>query len=93
MNAHFAAARYEDYVEAAQRSIQLRPTFYGAHFVSAAALGLLGRIHEAEQAKARVLDANPRLTLRCTDRNPMFTQAVHVSCHFFEGLRRAGLPG
>jgi adenylate cyclase len=90
MNAHFAAERYEDCVEAAEQTILLQPNFYGAYFVSAMALPYLGRIEEAEEALRTALKLMPRLTLKNTARNPMYVREDDVA-RMLDGLRRAGL--
>ena len=90
MNAHFAAERYEECVEAAEQAILLQPNFFGAHFVMAGALPFLGRIEEAEKAVQKALKLMPRLTLRNTARNPMFVREKDVA-RMLEGLRKAGL--
>lgn len=90
MNAHFAAERYEECVEAGRQAVLLQPNFYGAHFALAMALPFLGRIEEAKQALRKALDVMPRLTLKNTARNPMFA-SEEVVARMLEGLRKAGL--
>ncbi len=89
--ANFAAERYEDCVEAAERAVLLQPNFYGGHFIQAAALAHLGRIEEARQAVQRALEVMPRLTLKNTARNPMFVRERDVE-QMLDGLRQAGVP-
>jgi tetratricopeptide (TPR) repeat protein len=90
MIAHFAAERYEECVEAAEQAVALQPNFYGGHFIQAAALPYLGRIEEAKQALLRAREVMPRLTLKSTERNPMFVREGDVA-RMLDGLRRAGL--
>lgn len=90
MNAHFAAERYEECVEAGRQAVLLQPNFYGAHFVLAMALPFLGRIEEAKRELQMALDVMPRLTLENTARNPMFV-GQEVVARMLEGLRKAGL--
>ncbi|MCZ6743575.1 MAG: adenylate/guanylate cyclase domain-containing protein, partial [Alphaproteobacteria bacterium] len=91
MNAHFAAERYEECVEAAEQAVLLQPNFYGGHVVMAMVLPYLGRIEEAKQAVRRTRELMPRLTLKSTARNPVFVRQGDVE-RMLEGLRRAGLP-
>ncbi|WP_281023615.1 hypothetical protein [Minwuia sp. IMCC4030] len=91
MNAYFASAEYEHCVEAADKAIQMRPNFYGAHYISGAALALLGRIEEAGDRVRTACELNPRLTVANTARNPMFVRADDVS-RLLKGLELAGTP-
>ena len=91
MNAHFAAERYEECVEAAEQAVLLQPNFYGGHIIMASALTYLERIEEAKQAALRAREVNPRLNLRSSARNPMFVREGDVA-RVLDGLRRAGLP-
>jgi len=91
LNTHFAAENYQECVDAGERAILLKPNFYGAHFISAAALPYLGRIEEAKKALKTALKFNPRLNLTNVARNPMFAREDDVA-RLLEGLRQAGLP-
>lgn len=91
MNAQFAAGNYEECIEAGQQAILLRPGFYGAHTMVAAALPYLDRISEAEKTVEALLGVMPKMTVHSTARNPMFVREDDVA-RMLEGLRRAGLP-
>jgi len=91
LNTHFAAENCQDCVDAGEKAILLKPNFYGAYFISAAALPYLGRIEEAKKALETALKLNPRLNLKNVARNPMFARESDVA-RLLEGLRHAGLP-
>lgn len=90
MNAHFAAEEYRECVESAEQAILLKPSFYGAYFISAAALANLGRSEDAQKMLQTALSCSPRLTLANTSRNPMFAREKDVA-NLLEGLKLAGL--
>lgn len=91
MNAHFAAADYENCTIEGEKASALRPSFYGAHFISSAAFALFGRMDQARQSAAAAMTLNPRLNLTNTAKNPMFEREADVA-RLLEGLKRAGVP-
>lgn len=91
MNAHFAAADYENCTTEGEKASALRPSFYGAHFISSAAFALLGRMDQARQSAAAAMTLNPRLSLTNTAKNPMFEREADVA-RLLDGLKRAGVP-
>ncbi len=90
-HAHFSAGRYEEAIEWEQRSIQLRPTWYGAHVLLAAAAAHLGRADEARRAAAALLRLVPRFTIGGAAKNPLFARPEDAKV-LIAGLRKAGLP-
>jgi len=91
MNTHFAAERYEECVDAAQKAVLLQPNFYGGYIGMAIALPLLGRIEEARAAVRKLRELTPRLTVGGTARNPLFVREKDVA-RMLESLRQAELP-
>jgi adenylate cyclase len=91
MNAHFAAARYEEAAEAAEQAVLLQPNLYGGYAGLAYCLPYLGRIEEAKEAVRNLHRVMPRMTLKSTARNPMFVRENDVA-RMLEALRLAGLP-
>jgi adenylate cyclase len=91
MNAHFAAERYEEAVEAAEQAVLLQPNLYGGYAGLAYSLPHLGRIEEAREAVRNLHRVMPRMTLKSTARNPMFAREKDVA-RMLEALRLAGLP-
>jgi adenylate cyclase len=90
MNAQFADENYLKCVEAGERAILLKPNFYGAYFISAAALSYLGRGEEAKEAVEIACKFNPKLSLTSVARNPMYVRSADID-RLLEGLRQAGL--
>lgn len=91
MISQFANSEYEACVEAGAKAILLKPNFYGAYFITTAALALLGRLDEARRHLSMALTYNPRLNLDNTARNPMFARDSDVK-RLLDGLQQAGLP-
>ncbi len=90
MNAHFAAERYEEAVEAGEQAVILQPNFFGGHAGLAMALPYLGRNAEAKEAVDNLRRLMPRYTVKGVARNPLFVREDDVA-RVLEGLRRAGL--
>jgi adenylate cyclase len=88
--AHFAAGRYEDAVDWAQRSFQRRRDWLDAHVVLAASYAHLGRLDEARKASEEILRLQPEFSVAASKRtlsaaDEDFTQRC------MDGLRKAGL--
>ena len=87
--AQFAAGSYEEALDWARRSAQLRPDWAFAHLVLAASYGQLGQADEARAALADVRRLRPAFSLADQP------QAIDpgVAERLREGLRRAGVEG
>jgi TolB-like protein/Tfp pilus assembly protein PilF len=95
--AHFAAGRYEDTVVWLERGLRRWPNQVAMLKEKAAALGLLGRIDEAQQVVQRLRALVPDLTIsRLREVGAiLYKHAAEnsgVGEAQLEGLRRAGLP-
>ena len=87
---HFINGRYEDAAAAARRAVQSNPGFSVPHMMLAASLGGLGRIAEANDAAARVLELQPTFSIAGTCAGFAFPVALAVP--FTQACRAAGLP-
>jgi adenylate cyclase len=93
----FVDGDYGGVLEWSARSLRDRPSSMPALRYRAAALALLGRLHDARQVVERLLALNPGLTIaRCREhievemKNPFKRTGVVEAC--YKGLRLAGLP-
>ena len=86
--AHVAAARYEEAVEAIERSLAQRPDWANAWGILAAACAHLGRDDEAQRAAAEFVRRAPGVTLRLIEQG---LQGTRIVGPVVEGLRLAGL--
>ncbi len=85
--ANLTARRYDEAIEWAQKSIQLRPDAPEPHLLLAVALGHLGRIGEAQEELQECETIKPGHAAK----GGVFPYARAVDTeHFFEGLRKAG---
>jgi tetratricopeptide (TPR) repeat protein len=83
--------RFEETVENARNMMRVDPFFGAAHRQLTAALAMLGRLEEAEQAMARLRDLMPDLTIaKIAEMVPIMRAADNEL--WLEGLRKAGLP-
>jgi tetratricopeptide (TPR) repeat protein len=89
--AHFAAGRYEEAIQWADRALAAQPDYRPALRIKAVCCAYLDRIEEARNWLGRVLDVEPGLTLtRLKALMPRFSPKLLA--RFVEGLRKAGLP-
>ncbi len=88
--ANLTARRYDEAIEWAHKSIQLRPDAPEPHLLLAVALGHLGRIGEAQEELQECETIKPGHAAK----GGVFPYARAVDTeHFFEGLRKAGWEG
>jgi TolB-like protein/Flp pilus assembly protein TadD len=88
--AHYLAARYAKAHEYAAIVVQLRPDWWLAHVIYAAALARTGRLSEARDACSDLRRIKPTLTLAALAALPF--AAAKDRDHVASGLREAGLP-
>ena len=89
--AHFAAGRYEQAIQWADRALAAQPDYRPALRTKAACCAYLGRIEEARDWLRRVLEIEPGLTLaRLKASLPQFSS--DLLARYADGLRKAGLP-
>ena len=89
--AHFAARRFEQAIEWADRSLHDQPRLVTAIRLKVAALAHLGHLDEARAELSRVLATDPKLTIAGFREYAHFA-APEVLKLFVTGLRLAGLP-
>ena len=90
--AHFAARRFEQAIEWADRALHEQPRLVAAMRVKVAANAHLGHLDEARAELARVLAIDPKLTIADFLRRYAHFAAPEVLELFVTGLRLAGLP-
>lgn len=88
--AHFVAGRYEASLSWAARALRKEPRDAPSHRITAAALGMAGRIGEARTAMAHAIASDPGLRLGSLSIRAPWRPAPLAS--LIEGLRLAGLP-
>jgi adenylate cyclase len=89
--AHFAAGRYEEAIEWADRTLAAQPDYRQAMRVRAASCAYLSRIEEAHSWLSRMLHFEPELTItRVKASAPPFPP--ELLNRYVEGLRKVGLP-
>ena len=89
--AHFAAGRYEEAIEWADRTLAAQPDYRQAMRIRAASCAYLGRLEEAHDWLTRMLHFEPGLTIaRVKVSAPPFPP--ELLNRYVEGLRKAGLP-
>ena len=89
--AHFAARRFEQAIEWADRALHDQPRTVSAMRVKIAANAHLGRLDEARAELGRVLAIDPKLTI-AGFRDLVDYMAPEVLELYITGLRLAGLP-
>jgi len=90
--AHFAARRFEQAIEWADRALHDQPRSLPAMRTKVAALAHLGRLDEARAELGRVLAIDPKLTIAGYRAYAHFYQVPEILELMVTGLRLAGLP-
>ncbi len=88
-SAHFMAERYEEAIQFAQRSLDMKSDQPGAWRIIAAASALLGKLDEARRAVGQMIRLAPELT---EERLRVFLRDTDVE-RYVKGLRLAGWSG
>ena len=89
--AHFAARRFEQAIEWADRALHDQPRMVSAMRVKVVALAHLGHLDEARAELSRMLSIDPKLTI-AGFREYFHFAAPEVLELYVAGLRLAGLP-
>ena len=88
---HLMAGRFNEAVEWTSRALRERPAFAPALRFHAVSLVALGRLEEARDTVAYLLQLEPGLTAsKLRERAPIFDPKLMNA--FLDGLRKAGLP-
>jgi tetratricopeptide (TPR) repeat protein len=91
--AHFAAGRFEQAIEWADRSLHDQPRLFSSMRVKIAADAHLGRLDEARAELSRLLAIDPKLTIAgYREYARSIVAAPEVLELLVTGLRLAGLP-
>jgi adenylate cyclase len=88
-SAHFMAERYDEAIQFAQRSLDIKSDQPGAWRIIAAASALLGKLDEARRALGQMIRLAPDLT---EERLRVFLRETDVE-RYVRGLRLAGWSG
>jgi adenylate cyclase len=88
--AHFAAGRYEQAIEWADRSLAAQPGYRPSLVVQVASSVQLGRVVEARVGLSRLVELEPGLTIARWKASAPFRP--QLLARYAEGLRKAGLP-
>jgi adenylate cyclase len=90
--AHFAAGRYSEAVEWADRGLAAQLDYRPALRIKVTCCAHLGRIEEARDWLSRLLELEPALTIgKLKTTQPTFPNPEFLA-RYVEGLRKAGLP-
>jgi Flp pilus assembly protein TadD len=87
--AHFFARRFEESIRWGRRTMAITPDANIARWITAAALGHLGRLREARVEIDKILALHPIATLARARRASRYDWMYDL---YLDGLRKAGLP-
>jgi adenylate cyclase len=90
--AHYMLKQYAQALPALRDCVSRSPNMRGAHLWLAATYARLGRMEEARAEVAEVLRIHPDYSIAATTRRIMGFKSAEDAEHFFDGLRKAGLP-
>jgi adenylate cyclase len=90
--AHFMLKQYAQALPLLRECVSRAPDFRSGHVVLAAIYARLGQLKEARAAAAEVLRIQPNYTIAGTARLIAPFKQPEDDKHFFDALRKAGLP-
>jgi adenylate cyclase len=90
--AHYMLKQYSRALPDWRDCVSRAPNLRGGHSWLAATCARLGLLEEARAEAAEVLRLQPNYTITGTQRRLMAFKCAKGGRHFFDGLRRAGLP-
>ena len=92
--AYFAAGRYEDADAAADKALQVRPTYPPGLRLKVATCGLLGRTEEGRSWVQRLLAVHPECSAEWIRDfwGPLMQRTPSTLSNYIKGCRLAGLP-
>jgi adenylate cyclase len=90
--AYYMLERYAEALPPLRESVSRAPHLFIGHVFLAATYAQLGRLQEASAELAEVLRAQPTYTIDNTQRTWSIFKFPKDAEHFFDGLRKAGLP-
>ena len=90
--AHYMLKQYRDALPVLQEHVVRAPKHRSGHVWLAATYAQLGQMDEARSAAAEVLRLQPNYTIAGTQAKIGKFKNAEDEAHFFNGLRKAGLP-
>jgi adenylate cyclase len=90
--AYYMLKRYREALALLRECISRAPNMRNAHVWLAATYAQLGQLEEARAEVAEVLRIEPKYTIDGTERRLRSFKFPEHAEHFFDGLRKAGLP-
>jgi tetratricopeptide (TPR) repeat protein len=92
--AHFCAGDYDEARKAADKALNVSPTYPPALRLKLAACGLLGRIEEGRESVRRLLAVHPDGSVAWLNAfwGPLMRSNPRALAKFLEGARLSGLP-
>ena len=90
--AHYMLRHYSESLSVLREFVSQVPNFWAGHVWLAATYAQLGQPREARAAVAEVLRRLPNYTISGTSRRLIAFKDPKDDKHFFDGLRKAGLP-
>jgi len=90
--AHYMLKQYLQALPLLRDSVSRSPNVRGTHRMLAATYAQMGRFEEARAAVAEVMRIEPNYTIGGTSRALVTFKKPDDDQHYFDGLRKAGLP-
>ena len=90
--AHYMLKQYSQALPVLRDCVSRAPKLRGGHVWLAATYAQLGQLEEARAEAAEVLRLQPDYTIAGTARRSIAFKSAKDDKHFFDGLRKAGLP-
>ena len=90
--AHYMLKEYSEALRLCANVFRGRRTSRAGHFWLAATYAQLGQLEDARAEAAEVLRIDPKYTIDGTQRQLSTFKRPEDAEHFFDGLRKAGLP-
>jgi adenylate cyclase len=90
--AHYMLKQYSLALPALHNSVSRAPNFRSSHVWLAATYAQMGLMDDARAEAAAILRIQPNYTIAGTAMRIMGFKSAKDSKHFFDGLRKAGLP-
>ena len=90
--AHYMLKQYSQALPPLREYVSRAPNFRGGHACLAATYAQLGKLEEARAEAAEVLRIEPNWTIEGTQARLSPFKSTQDAEHYFDGLRKAGLP-
>jgi adenylate cyclase len=90
--AHYMLKDYAQALPLLRDCVSMSPNWRPGHVFLAATYAQMGKLEEARAAVAELMRLEPNYTISGTARPTMMFKNVEDDRHYFDGLRKAGLP-